>query len=54
MLQPAWQNREKAEQMANKVKLHRLLTACMIRLAPEKRMFASGFHVSFQSKARGK
>jgi hypothetical protein len=54
MFTPAWQNCEKAEQMVNKVKLHRLLTACMIRLAPEKRMLASGFHVSFESKARGK
>jgi len=29
--------------MPNKVKLHRSLTACMIRLANEKRMLASGF-----------
>jgi hypothetical protein len=54
MFKPACENREKAEQMADKVKLHPLLTACMIRLAPEKRMLASGFQVSVQSKARGK
>jgi hypothetical protein len=54
MFNPAWEIGEKAEQIANKVKLHRLLTACMIRLAPEKRMLASGFLVSFESKARGK
>lgn len=48
------EDREKPEQMPNKVKLHRSLTACMIRLAREKRMFASGFHAPFQPKARGK
>ena len=42
---PGNQNRKKPEQMLNKVKLRRSLTACMIRLANEKRMFASGFHV---------
>jgi hypothetical protein len=42
-LKRAREIRKKPEQMSNNVELQRSLTACMIRLANEKRMLASGF-----------